>query len=84
MRKEDLIAFACRDWEAIAASKRRRWAAQKSRMEPAEALRIGDELRHHVSTQQPGWPTEEDRRNDLAMHVRISEILRLVKPGDSR
>jgi hypothetical protein len=84
MRNEDVIAFARRDWKAIAASKRRRWADQKSRMSPADALRVGDELRHYVRSIQPGWPTEEDRRNDLAVHIRVSESLRLVKPPKGR
>ena len=84
MRKEDLIAFAHRDWSAVAALKRRHWAEQKSRMTPAEALRVGDELRHHVSALRDDWPTEEDRRNDLASHVRLSEMLRRVKPPHGR
>jgi hypothetical protein len=84
MRKEDLIAFARRDWSAIEESKRRRWADQKSRMQPIDALSVGDELRRHVCALQPGWPTEADRREDLAVHVRVSESLRRVQPPDRR
>lgn len=73
------MAFARRDWTAIAESKRRRWAAQKKEMTPAEALQVGDELRYHAQTLQDGWPTEADRRDDLAVHVRVSESLRRVK-----
>jgi hypothetical protein len=80
VRKEDVIAFARRDWNAIAALKRRHWVEQKSRMKPVEALEVGDELRHHVSALRSDWPTEEDRRKDLASHIRISEMLRRVKP----
>lgn len=65
MRKEDLIAFARRDWEAIAESKRRR-------------------LRRHAIALHESWPTEEDRRNDLAMHIRVTESLRRVKPPGGR
>lgn len=79
MRKEDLIAFARRDWEAIAALKRQRWAEQQSRMTPAELLEIGDRLRQHVKALHPDWPTEEQRREDLAVHIRVSESLRRVK-----
>ena len=84
MRKEDVIAFARRDWSAIAAVKRRRWAEQKSQMTPADALAVGDELRHHVSALQSDWPTDEDRRKDLASHMRVSEMLRRVKPPYGR
>jgi hypothetical protein len=84
VRKEDVIAFARRDWNAVAELKRRWWSEQKSRMTPAEALEVGDELRHHVSALRSDWPTEEDRRNDLASHVRISEMLRRVKSSLGR
>jgi hypothetical protein len=83
VRKEDLIAFARRDWNAIAALKRRRWSEQKSHMTAAEALSVGDELRHHVSTLRD-WPTEKERREDLASHIRLSEMLRRVKPTHGR
>ena len=83
MRKEDLIAFARRDWNAIAALKRRRWTEEKSRMSPAEALSVGDELRHHVSALRD-WPTEEERLEDLASHIRLSEMLRRVKSTHGR
>jgi hypothetical protein len=84
VRKEDVIAFAHRDWSAIAALKRRRWAEQKSHMTAAEALSVGDELRHHVRALRSDWPTEEDRRKDLASHIRISEMLRRVKSPHGR
>jgi len=84
VRKEDLIAYARRDWQAIAASKRQRWTEQKSHMSPADALRVGDELRHHASVLREGWPTEEDRREDLASHKRVAEMLRRVNPTGLR
>lgn len=76
MRNEDIVAFAHRDWQAIAAVKRRFW--EQSRMTPAEALQIGDELRRHARALHDSWPTEEDRRNDLSVHIRVSESLRRV------
>jgi hypothetical protein len=84
MHKSDVIAFVCRDWPAIAALKRRRSAEQKRSMTPAEALRIGDELRYHAASLRAGWPTEEDRRQDLAVHIRVAENLRLAKPPKRR
>jgi hypothetical protein len=84
MRREDIIAFARRDWKAIAASKRNRWAQQKSRMTPAEALQVGDALRYHVLALNDHWPTEEDRRADLSVHIRVSESLRRAKPPRRR
>ncbi len=84
MREEDVITFARRDWRAIADAKRRRWAEQKRSMTPAEALNVGDALRDHVSALHDGWPSEEDRSRDLAVHIRVSESLRRVKRQSRR
>lgn len=84
VRKEDVIAFARRDWRAIAALKQERWAQQRSGMTPAEALGVGDELRHHALAIHGDWPTEADRRKDLACHVRVSEMLSRVKSPNGR
>lgn len=84
MRKEDLIAFARRDWSAIAAVKRQYWAEEKARMTAADALEVGGALRQHVKALRTDWPTEEDRRNDFASHIRLSEMLRRIKPPNGR
>jgi hypothetical protein len=84
VRKEDVLAFVQRDWNAIAELKRRRWSEQKSQMTAADALAVGDELRHHVSALRSDWPTDEDRQKDLASHIRLSEMLRRVKPPYGR
>ena len=78
MRNEDLIAFARRDWNAIAESKRRRWSEERSQMTAADALRVGDELREHVRSLNSDWPSTSDRLDDLAVHLRVAENLRRV------
>jgi hypothetical protein len=80
VQSDDLIAFANRDWEAIAVSKRRRWVMLRSQMTPAQALTVGDELREHMNTLRPGWPGHAERHDDAAVHIRVSEALRSVKP----
>lgn len=77
MRKEDIIAFAQRDWEAIAERKRRYWA--ENAMTADERLHIADELRRHARELHPDWPTPEQREEDLATHVRVGEALRRVR-----
>ena len=80
MRKEDIIAFAQRDWDALAEHKRRHWAEQS--MTDDERLRIGDELRRYALELHPDSPTPEQRDEDLATHVRVGEALRRVRrPG---
>lgn len=84
MRKEDVIAFVERDWDSVAELKRQWWASEKRRMTPAEALSVGDELRYHASTVREDWPTIEERRQDRATHIRVSEMLRRVEPAHRR
>lgn len=76
VRKEDLLAYARRDWAAVEERKRAHWAAE--RLTPEEALRLGDELRRHVAALQPDWPSSEERQSDLATHLRVAESLRRV------
>jgi hypothetical protein len=75
MRREDLIAFARRDWDAIAAMKERFWVEQKRQMTASQALRLADDMRCAVLAPRPDWQSEEERDADLATHIRVSELL---------
>ena len=78
MRKEDILAYVNRDWDAIAEHKRRFWAGRATTVD--ERLRIADELRRHALSLHPDWPTREQREEDLATHIRVSEALGRVRP----
>jgi hypothetical protein len=82
VRKEDLIAFARRDWAAVEEWKRAHWAAEM--LTPEEALCIGDDLRRHVAELRPDWPSADERRTDLATHIRVAESLRRVDTSRRR
>ncbi len=84
MRKEDLVAFAKRDWSRIADAKADYWADRKRRMTATEALRLGDVLRREVLTFRSAWQTDEERLADLAAHIRVTEMLRRVQPRRGR
>ena len=84
MRKEDLIAFARRDWPRLAAMKDRFWIEQKQRLSPSQALQIGEDLRTSVTSRRGDWPSDEERRSDLASHARVSESLQRVRSSRSR
>ena len=84
MKREDIRAFAGRDWAAIAEAKAQFWAERKRSMTPAEALATAEMLRQHVLLVKPGWPDAEERAADLALHTRISEALRAVSTNGSR
>jgi hypothetical protein len=79
MRREDLIAFARRDWSSVAAMKERFWAERKRHMTPSEALRLADDLRSSVASRRSDWPSDDERRSDLETHARVSESLRSVR-----
>jgi hypothetical protein len=84
MRREDLMAFARRDWQLLAAMKERFWIEQKQRMSASDMLQIGEELRAAVMSRQTDWPSDEERRADLASHERVSESLQRVQSSCTR
>src|ERR1017187_3932977 len=51
----------------------------KVRQGAGEGLLIADELRRHAQRLHPDWPSEEDRREDLETHIRVSAALRSVQ-----
>jgi hypothetical protein len=84
MRREEICTFARRDWAAIADAKARFWAERKRSMTAAEALATAEILRQHTCQVKPGWPDADERAADMALHVRIAEALRAVRPLRSR
>jgi hypothetical protein len=63
------LRVARRDWAAVRAAKERYWRA----LEPAERLRLADELRRQALAIHPDWPTAEQRSADERAHVRLLE-----------
>jgi hypothetical protein len=84
MNRDDLIAFARRDWAAAAAAKAAYWADRKRQMSPAAALDLGDVLRRHALAVRPDWPDHNARAADLAAHLRVSEALHATARTHSR
>jgi hypothetical protein len=84
MKREDIRAFAGRDWAAIAEAKAAFWAERKRSMAAAEALATAEMLRQHALVAKPGWPDADERAADLSLHVRVSEALRAVPANRCR
>lgn len=59
-------------------------AERVARLGAGEGLRIADELRRQVLSQQPGWPDEQARRADLMAHLRLSDLLQRARPAGGR
>lgn len=78
MDRDALQQFVRRDWSAVATSKARHWHALKARRSAADVLGVADRLRTHALRLRPGWPTRQQRLDDLLVHQRVGEALRAV------
>jgi hypothetical protein len=70
--------FMSRDWDAVRRHKDRYWAARIARLGPLEGYRASDDLRQQALERDPTWPSESQRREDLAAHRRLSDLLSRV------
>jgi len=75
-----LREFARRDWSAAARAKELYWADWKREHGPAAGIRVADELRRQVLAARPDWPSESERQEDLATHLRMIEVIRRARP----
>lgn len=81
---EELRRFARQDWAAAQRDKELYWRDWKRQHGPAAGIRIADELRKQVLAQKPGWPSDEEREEDLRTHLRVIEALQRVPPRGGR
>jgi hypothetical protein len=77
---DSIRAFLGLDWAARASTKEDAWRSFKREHGPAGSLRIADDLYRQAKVARPGWPTAQDREEDLATHLRVEEIIRRVPP----
>jgi hypothetical protein len=71
----DVREFLARDWDAFARAKEEHWLECRRRYGPAWGLLVGDEMRAHAMKTQPRWPSARERKADLAMHLRMIDVL---------
>ena len=71
MRRAEICAFVARDRERVAALKREHHAKQYRASHGTAGLEAGGVLREHARRVRPDWPTERDRREDLAHHLAL-------------
>jgi hypothetical protein len=70
-----LRAFAQRDWAAAAALKREHWAHEFALRGPEATLEASAALWHHMRAVHPDWPTEDQRKQDLADHIALKRAI---------
>jgi hypothetical protein len=75
VESEHVRAFAERDWRAAEALKRAHWAREFTIRGPAATLEASQVLWRHMRLGRPEWPTDEDRRDDLAHHVALKRAI---------
>jgi hypothetical protein len=68
--------YVARDWTAARVSKDTYWARRISRLGPAEAFRIAEDLRRQAMDRDREWPDPASRQQDLLSHVRLAERFR--------
>ena len=78
--KAALLELVQRDWDNASRSKARYWSAWKQQHGAAAGIAMADELRRQVLAARPGWPSEEERREDLRSHLEVIDALRRVPP----
>lgn len=74
--------FVARDWQAARDAKDAYWSGRIASLGPIEAFRIAEQLRGQALLQNPSWPDADDRREDLASHVRVAALL--IRAGSAR
>jgi len=71
LNPEDLRSYAKRDWSAPERLARRARARQPVRTK----IRIAVELYEAARRTRPEWPTDQQRKKDLQMHLRLRALL---------
>ena len=75
MEPRDLIAFATRAWTAAGASEREHWVREYAARGEAATFEASQSLWLHMRAVRPDWPSEQERREDLAHHVTLKRLL---------
>ena len=84
MIAEGIRDYVSRDWRSARDAKDAFWAERIARVGPIEGFRIADELRRQLLAQHPDWPSDDERCEDLAAHVRLAELFRRAGHSGSR
>lgn len=71
----DLRAYAQRPWDVLAALEQDHWAHELVARGPLATLAASQALWAHMRRVRPDWPTEADRRADLAHHVVLKQAI---------
>jgi hypothetical protein len=72
---DDVRAYAQRAWHVLTELEHAHWARELSEHGPLSTLEASQALWTHMRRVRPDWPTEADRRADLAHHVVVKQAM---------
>ncbi len=72
---DQLRAFAFRRWHVPGASEEEHWARETSERGPSATFEIAQALWIHMRRVRPDWPTDDERRQDLAHHLDLKRAI---------
>ncbi|MGH7266516.1 MAG: hypothetical protein ACREMB_16965 [Candidatus Rokuibacteriota bacterium] len=75
MKADDIRAYARRAWDVLAALEQDHWAGELAARGPLATFEASQALWVHMRGVRPDWPTEVDRRADLAHHVALKQAI---------
>ena len=75
IKKEQIKAFAERDWGKIAELDSSYWASEYRCNGAVSSLKVADALRQHMKSVRPEWPDEAARAADLQHHIKMKRLL---------
>ena len=68
-------AFLRRPWDALTTLEREHWAREFARRGSAATLEVSRLLWEHMRRVRPDWPSETERREDLAHHIALKSAI---------
>lgn len=75
MKAEDLRAYAQRAWKVAEARKQEHWAREFVEHGPQATFEASQVLWRHMRSIRPDWPSPEERREDLAHHIALKQLI---------
>jgi len=75
MKPDDVRAYAARNWRAAETLKQDHWARETAERGPLVTFEASQLLWHHMRTLRPDWPSDDERRQDLADHIALKRLI---------
>lgn len=75
MKQEDVRAYAQRAWQRAERLKQEHWAREIAERGPLATFEASQALWEHMRSLRPDWPSPEERREDLAHHLALKQLI---------